>query len=113
MKNLILTIAFAFLAVLALQDARTSRQNAAQAREQASAIAAELEDAKAALERSQRVSNDRAKVVANYARQIKSLKQGALVAQKELEDALKANSDWADDRVPDGVWDSLFPKPAP
>src|SRR5690606_33067499 len=33
--------------------------------------------------------------------------------KKELEDALKAHPDWADQPVPDGLWDALRPKQYP
>ena len=107
-KYLAAFLAFVLLAVFGYAQYERAERIAAGAKlvtAQRDALAKSLEQAEKDKQLLAAVSEERQK-------HLDKLTRENAAKQKALNEALKANSDWADARVPDSVWDALgFPSP--
>lgn len=71
-----------------------------------------LSEAKARYEVAEQTLRANAAAMAAKDRALAKLRKQHAEQDKELANALKANPEWADSRVPDAVFDSLFPDQA-
>jgi hypothetical protein len=86
---------------------RQGHQNAAQAVERTRVVQTQLNVSNAALKTANEDAERNRTIAASRLKDLTVLRKDYIAKNKELQNALQANRQWADAPVPDGVWDAL------